>query len=76
MLTRMETGRWKVFRHLTDWLEEFRMYHRKEGKVVKDRDGAISASRYGLMDLRFAKVQGTTKPLMQPHRPLDAEMNS
>jgi hypothetical protein len=24
-----------VFRHLADWFEEFRVYHRSDGKVVK-----------------------------------------
>src|SRR5688572_13254086 len=27
MLDRMQTGRFKVFRHLNDWFEEFRLYH-------------------------------------------------
>src|SRR5262249_54891505 len=30
MLDRMQSGRWKVFRHLEDWWEEFRLYHRKD----------------------------------------------
>jgi len=34
MLDRMQTGRWKGFRHLEDWFQEFRLYHRKEGRVV------------------------------------------
>lgn len=38
MLDRMQTGRLKVARHLTEWFEEFRLYHRKDGKVVKERD--------------------------------------
>lgn len=54
MLTRMQTGRWKVFRHCSDWLEEFRLYHRKDGKIVKERDDALSASRYAYMMRRFA----------------------
>ena len=29
MLIRMESGRFKVFKHLNDWFEEFRLYHRK-----------------------------------------------
>ncbi len=33
------------------------MYHRKEGKVVKERDDVISASRYALMMLRFAMTE-------------------
>jgi hypothetical protein len=28
MLIRMESGRFKVFAHLNDWWEEFRLYHR------------------------------------------------
>jgi phage terminase large subunit-like protein len=56
MLQRMQTGRWKVFSTCTQWLEEFRLYHRKDGKVVKERDDVISASRYALMMKRFAKV--------------------
>jgi phage terminase large subunit-like protein len=54
MLDRMQTGRWKVFRTCPKWLEEFRLYHRKDGKVVKERDDVISASRYAMMCLRFA----------------------
>lgn len=54
MLTRMETGRWKVFRHLNDWFEEFRLYHRKDGRVVKEMDDLLSASRYALMMKRHA----------------------
>lgn len=57
MLSRMETGRFKVFSHLNDWLSEYRIYHREDGVVVKEFDDAISASRYGIMMLRFAEVQ-------------------
>jgi len=56
MLDRMQTGRWKVFAHLEDWLAEFRLYHRKDGKVVKEYDDAISASRYAFMMRRFART--------------------
>jgi hypothetical protein len=56
MLDRMMTGRWKVFSHLNDWFEEFRMYHRKDGKIVKLMDDILSASRYALMMIRFAVV--------------------
>lgn len=56
MLDRMQTGRWKVFRTCPKWLEEFRLYHRKDGKIVKERDDLISASRYAMMCLRFAVV--------------------
>jgi len=58
MLTRMQTGRWKVFSTCGDWLEERRLYHRKDGKIVKERDDVISASRYGMMMLRHARTLG------------------
>jgi hypothetical protein len=56
MLQRMESGRFKVLKHLNDWWEEFRLYHRKDGKVVKEGDDLMSATRYGTMMLRFAGV--------------------
>lgn len=58
MLDRMQTGRFKVFHHLGDWFEEFRLYHRVNGKLVKERDDLMSATRYALMMLRHADVQG------------------
>lgn len=66
MLDRMKTGRWKVFSHLEDWFSEFRVYHRKDGIVVKERDDLMSASRYGAMMLRFAEVL-KKPPKRRPH---------
>lgn len=57
MLDRMQTGRWKVFDHLNDWLDEYRLYHRADGKIVKEYDDLLSASRYAMMMLRFAIVK-------------------
>lgn len=54
MLERMQTGRWKVFSTCRLWFAERRLYHRKDGKIVKIRDDVISASRYAYMMLRFA----------------------
>lgn len=54
MLMRMESGRFKVFSHLTEFFEEFRLYHRKEGKVVKEYDDVICAVRHAIMMLRYA----------------------
>lgn len=59
MLDRMLTGRWKVFKTCPHWLEERRLYHRKEGKIVKERDDVLSASRYALMMLRHAETKPT-----------------
>jgi hypothetical protein len=56
MLQRMETGRLKVFSTLTEWLDEFRLYHRKGGLIVKERDDRMSATRIALMMLRYARI--------------------
>ena len=66
MLDRMQTGRWKVFSHLEDWFEEFRLYHRKDGRVVKEFDDVISASRYAYMMKRFARVAQVKKRRADP----------
>jgi len=58
MLERMQTGRFKVFNTVGEFFEEFRLYHRKDGKVVKERDDLLSAVRYALMMKRYA----CTKP--------------
>jgi hypothetical protein len=54
MLDRMKTGRFKVFSHLSEWFDEFRLYHRKNGLIVKERDDLLSATRMALMMLRKA----------------------
>jgi len=75
MLDRMQTGRFKVFAGLDDWMQEFRMYHRKDGKVVKERDDLMSASRYGLMMRRKAITQPVVrKSTVVAWEPLDAEI--
>mgnify|MGYP003407414295 FL=1 len=57
MLERMNDGRWKVFEGVCPlWMEEFRLYHRDEGKIVKEYDDLISASRYAMMMLRHARI--------------------
>ena len=57
MIDRMQTGRLRVFSHLNDWFEEFRMYHRKDGLIVKMNDDILCASRYALMMRRAGKVK-------------------
>lgn len=63
MLDRMQTGRWKVFSTCTKWFEEFRLYHRKDGIIVKLADDLLSASRYAMMMKRKARpVIRTARP--------------
>ena len=66
MLDRMQTGRWKVFSTLNDWFEEFRMYHRDEGRIVKEMDDLLSASRYAYMMRRHAILKPSAQPLKYP----------
>lgn len=71
MLTRMESGRLKVFKHLADWFEEFRMYHRKDGLLVKLRDDIMSATRLTIMDLRFAETEPKLSHMIDHNRRSD-----
>jgi phage terminase large subunit-like protein len=72
MLNRMKTGRWKVFSNQLDWLSEFRLYHRKDGKIVKLNDDLISASRYAMMMLRYAVTPpDPTMNAVNPRRDYD-----
>jgi phage terminase large subunit-like protein len=57
MLDRMETARLKVFSTLSPWFEEFRLYHRKNGLIVKLGDDLMSATRCAMMMRRAATVQ-------------------
>lgn len=67
MLDRMKTGRWKVFSTCGGWLQEFRLYHRVNGQIVKERDDRISASRYAMMMLRHAKTKPRADKLVIPN---------
>lgn len=55
MDTRMRNGHLKVYDHLGDWHDEFHNYHRKDGKVVKEKDDLMSATRMAIMDKRFGR---------------------
>lgn len=72
MLDRMTSGRFKVFRTLTDWFDEFRLYHRQDGKVIKEYDDLMSATRIGIMMLRFAKTREATRAKVSVYQPYDA----
>lgn len=66
MLDRMQTGRWKVFTTCGGWLQEFRLYHRVNGQIVKERDDRISASRYAMMMRRHASTKPRASKLVLP----------
>lgn len=73
MLEWMRTGRFKVFSTIPQWMEEKRLYHRKDGLIVKIRDDLISATRYAFMMRRFARPKPTTSQQtgnLAPRRPI------
>lgn len=53
---RMKSGRFKVAAHLSEWFEEYRFYHRKDGMIVKLKDDLLSATRIAVMAKRFGKA--------------------
>jgi hypothetical protein len=53
----MKDGHFKVFNHLSEWFEEKRTYHRKDGQVVKERDDLMAATRYAFQSKRFAEKE-------------------
>lgn len=56
---RMSTGRLKVFRSLSDWLGEYRLYRRDDkGRIVKKDDHLMDATRYLVMSgLDLARIK-------------------
>ena len=49
----LSSGKLKVFKSLGNWLREFRLYQRdKDGKVVKENDDLMDATRYLILSGR------------------------
>lgn len=60
---RFRTGRMKVFSHLQPFFREMRMYHRKDGQIVKKGDDIMSSFHYAMIMLRFAENSVPRAPL-------------
>lgn len=45
-LVLMQSGQLKVFNTLSNWKKEFRLYRREKGKIVKENDHLMDATRY------------------------------
>jgi len=72
MLTRMRSGRFKVFSSLKDWFSEYRRYHRKDGLIVAIDDDIMSATRYASGMVRTHGEPVTAgDPVNQWYRELD-----
>jgi phage terminase large subunit-like protein len=69
---RLSAGRLKVFSTLENWLQEFRIYRRDEkGKVVKENDHALDATRYLVLSgLNIAVTKPATQWAQQKTRHL------
>ena len=62
LLERMRTGRFKVFADMKEFFDEFRRYHRKNGKIVKEHDDLLDAVRYAALSVqRFGVSKGELK---------------
>ena len=60
---RLSTGRLKVFSTLQHWLSEYRLYRRDEkGRVVKENDHLMDATRYLVMKLEHAATRPVERP--------------
>jgi phage terminase large subunit-like protein len=70
MQQRMATNRFKVASHLTEWFDEYRMYHRKDGLIVPIMNDLLDATRGGIMGKRFGKplhlIGGQVSRRMEP----------
>jgi len=53
---RMKSGRFKVAAQLSEFFEEYRFYHRKDGQIVKIKDDIMSACRVAVMMKRFGRA--------------------
>lgn len=70
---RLITGRLKVQAHLTNWLSEFRKYHRDErGKIVKANDHLMDATRYLVVSGAPYLTVKPTAILVKPYKPVGA----
>ncbi|WP_228266779.1 terminase large subunit domain-containing protein [Acinetobacter ursingii] len=68
ILQKMKKGEFKIFSTCVQVLEEKRLYHRKDGKIVKIRDDYLDAMRYAVMMLRHAIVQPSKKTTQRNRR--------
>ena len=50
----MVQGKFRVAYHLSDWWDEYKLYHRERGAIVKKYDDIMDATRYAVMSLRYA----------------------
>ena len=75
LLQRMQNGKMRVFQHLEDVFSDLRMYHRKDGKIVKKFDDVADAMRYACMSINHAQCPNYSYKPYVPHEHEDAYAN-
>lgn len=58
---RMRTGRFKVDKRLAEWLTEFKSHTRQDSQVPRASSPLMSATRYAMAQLSYARRQGAGK---------------
>lgn len=74
ILERMRTGRFKVFNHLERWFAQKRMYHRKDGRVVRVNDDIMAATNYAVMMRRYAATPAEENATRQTRARFDHDV--
>lgn len=70
ILQALYLGQLRIFSHLNDFLEEYNLYHRAEGKIHKERDDLLDAMRCAWMMRRFAVALEPVRPRRNESRNL------
>ena len=64
----MQTGRLRLFNACQLRAEEFNLYHRKDGVIVKEHDDLLAATRYAIMSVRHAVPAHRVSMAVPPRR--------
>ena len=67
---RMKTGRFRVTENCHEFFDEYRSFHRKDGKIINRREDVIKAVLYAMMMLRYAHPEPTHRIQNTSSRPL------
>ena len=54
---RMRSGRFKVDKRLSEWLEEYRTFSRKDAKVPEQSHPLMAATRHAMGELAYARAE-------------------
>lgn len=54
---RMRSGRFKVERRLSAWLDEYKTFNRTESKVPRDTHPLMAATRHAISQIEYARAE-------------------